>query len=143
MTRSRCHVLILDVDQDALLTLQHVLEDASIDTTITWDENEARQLLERTAFDLVVVGDRPPQIDAAALARGLSAQAGERRWLILYGTAEPEIGCYPGLNVIGTAARHDAHKVLEQIQTHCVGKPFKGTPVRNGGTQAYRWQTAS
>ena len=56
MNQPRRRVLILDLDQDTLLTLQHVLEDAGVDTTVTWDETEARQLLKSSRFDLVLLG---------------------------------------------------------------------------------------
>ncbi len=52
-------VLIVDTDPDALVTLQHVLEQAEIDTAITWDEAEACELLESSHFDLILIGDHP------------------------------------------------------------------------------------
>ena len=52
--------LILDTDPDTLITLQHVLEEAEIDVTITWDEAEACQLIETAPFDLILIGDQPP-----------------------------------------------------------------------------------
>ena len=58
-------VLILDFDPDTLIPLQHVFEEAGIDTAITWDETEACTLLGTKRFDLVILGDHPPEIDAA------------------------------------------------------------------------------
>ena len=68
-------VLILDTDPDALITLQHVLEEAEIDATITWDEAEALQLLGTARFDLVLIGDHPPKLDAAAILEDLAFEA--------------------------------------------------------------------
>src|ERR1700745_1190258 len=40
MNRPRWHVLLLEFDEHTLLTLQYFLEDAGVDTTITWDKTE-------------------------------------------------------------------------------------------------------
>jgi len=45
MAKRLRRVLILDTDPGALIALQQVLEQASFDTTITWDETKARRLL--------------------------------------------------------------------------------------------------
>lgn len=57
-------ILVLDVDERTLIRLEQVLEEAGFDTTTTWDISEALLLLERACFDLIVVGDHPPEIDA-------------------------------------------------------------------------------
>ena len=65
-------VLVLDTDPETLIPLQQVLEQAEIDTTITWDEMEAWQLLGDGGFDLVLIGDHPPELNAAAILNNLS-----------------------------------------------------------------------
>ncbi len=60
-------VLILDTDPHTLMTLQHALEQAEIETIITRDEAEACQLLETSRFDLILIGNHPPELDAAAI----------------------------------------------------------------------------
>jgi len=64
-------VLIVDSDPDTLVTLQQVLERAKVDTTITWDETETRQLLAARSFDLLIVGDHPPELNAAEILHDL------------------------------------------------------------------------
>jgi hypothetical protein len=61
MSERPCKVLIFDWDENALITLQRALEDAGVDTTVTWDEGEARSLIQNTPFDVILVGDHPPQ----------------------------------------------------------------------------------
>ena len=63
---------LLDTDPDTLITLQQALEEAAIDATVTWDEVEACQLIETTPFDLILVGDHPPKLNAAAILDDLS-----------------------------------------------------------------------
>jgi hypothetical protein len=46
----RHRALLLDTDPDTPITLQHALEEAGIDATVTWDEIEACQLIRDRAF---------------------------------------------------------------------------------------------
>ena len=62
-------VLILDVDERILIILERVLEEAGFDTTTTWSSADALLLLKTARFDLIVVGDHPPEIDAHAVLR--------------------------------------------------------------------------
>src|SRR5262252_701150 len=65
-------VLILDSDPETLIKLQRALEDAGIDATITWDCAEASQLVENVPYDLMLIGDHPPDVDAAAVLESFS-----------------------------------------------------------------------
>ncbi|MGB8887378.1 MAG: hypothetical protein WCC87_11685 [Candidatus Korobacteraceae bacterium] len=64
-------ILILDVDPITLITLEQVLEEAGFDTATTWSIHEMFLWLENKRFDLIVVGDHPPEIDAYAILRRL------------------------------------------------------------------------
>ena len=64
-------VLIVHIDEQALIGLEQRLEDLGFRTTTTWDAGEAAHLLGSRSFDLVVIGDRPPVVSA----RELIAQA--------------------------------------------------------------------
>jgi len=66
-------VLVLDFDEKTLIALEQLLEQAGLDTAITWSIHEAFSWLERQRFDLIVVGDHPPDIDAHVLLRWLQA----------------------------------------------------------------------
>ena len=64
-----CRVLILDLEASILIALERVFEEAGFDTTTTWNIYEAVLYLEKRCFDLIVVGDHPPEIDAYAVLR--------------------------------------------------------------------------
>ncbi len=66
-----CRILIVDVDPITLITLEQVFEEAGFDTTTTWSIHEMFLWLEKKRFDLIVVGDHPPEIDACAILRRL------------------------------------------------------------------------
>jgi len=69
--RQSRRVLVLDFDAPTLIGLEQVLEDAGFDTTTTWNMHDAYLWVEQKRFDVVVVGDHPPHIDARGILRRL------------------------------------------------------------------------
>jgi CheY-like chemotaxis protein len=72
---SRWKILILDQHEDVLLNLEHVLETAGFDTTLAWHVDAFRRFLAENEYDLVIIGHRPPEIDAAEVLRSLPVAA--------------------------------------------------------------------
>ncbi len=71
--RMRPSILIADNDEDVLLRLEHLLETAGFDTTITWRLDEVQRLLKLRTYDLIVIGHCPPQLDVARVLRQISS----------------------------------------------------------------------
>ena len=137
-------VLILDTDPETLITLQHLLEQAEIDTVITWDETEACQLVETKPFDLIVIGDHPPELDAAAILQDLSFRGICPASVILRGTVrEKDVEYFRGLGAIAVAPRRDHNAVLEQLTRAMVPMLFKVTTAKIGLGEARAWRAAS
>ena len=67
--KGRKRVLVLDFDADLLITLEGFLEDSGFSVVTTRDTEEAIELLQTFSFDFFVVGNRPPELDAASLVR--------------------------------------------------------------------------
>jgi DNA-binding NtrC family response regulator len=108
-------VLIIDSDADTLIALQHVFEEAGIDTEITWDENEACSILGSKRFDLVVIDDHPPEVDAAAILqdfsyRGICPPALVMRRTVNAMTHEQ----FRRLGAIGVVPKRSTNLVLDQ-----------------------------
>ncbi len=72
---TRRSILVVDHDEDVLLRLEHLLETAGFDTTVTWRLDEVRHLIDQRQFDLVVIGHHPPHLDAS---RVLQLTGGDR-----------------------------------------------------------------
>lgn len=137
-------VLILDIDPGTLITLQHVLEQAEIDTTITWDETEARQLLETEPFGLLLIGDHPPELDAVSILSDLRFQGTSFPSLILRGSVrENGIEDFLGLGAIGVVPRRDPLAVLEQVTRALAPMLFRATSPKSGLAEARSWRAAS
>jgi DNA-binding response OmpR family regulator len=112
----RRRALLRDTDPDTLITLQHALEEADIDATVTWDEMEACQLIEATPFDLILVGDHPPELNAAAILDDLSLRGTCPPVLILRGIfGEKDAEHFRRLGAVGVAPKRDPLAVLEHV----------------------------
>lgn len=117
MRKHQCRVLVLDWDEDVLVTLQHVLEDAGIDTTITWDYAEARTLICSQSFDILVVGDHPPDFSVDAILRDFNLELISCACLLLRvrPVASEQIR---RLGISSIVPKGDPFRVLEQVQKY-------------------------
>ena len=118
MSEHKCKALILDSDPDALITLQRTLENAGVDTTVTCDNNEARNLVRTTPFDVMLIGDHPPEINVENTVRDLRLRGTLSPCLVLRTSA---VGKMRGehlrqLGVAGVLPKGDPAKVLEGVQ---------------------------
>jgi DNA-binding response OmpR family regulator len=65
----RKKILVLDHDERVLIDLERCLEDEGFETTTTWDLQEALDLLANRDFDLLLLGDHPPEVRCAELLK--------------------------------------------------------------------------
>lgn len=117
MNASSRRVLVVDTDPDTLISLQYVLAEANFDCTVTWDEAEACTLLENADFDLVLIGDHPPELNAAAVLNHIRSRAASSGALILSGiTGDKDTEYFHQLGATGVAPRRNPLAVLEQVK---------------------------
>ena len=137
-------VLILDIDPDTLIMLQHVLEQAEIDATITWDETAACQLLETSSFDLILIGDHPPELNAAAILDDLSFRGSCPAVLILRPIDDGKDAEYfRSLGAIGVVPKRDPLAVLEQVRKTLAPMKLKMKSGKAGFVEARSTRAAS
>ncbi len=63
-SNGRKRILVLDYDADRLILIERMLETAGYETITTWDLGEARELLGGNNFNLVLIGEHPPDISS-------------------------------------------------------------------------------
>ena len=137
-------VLILDSDPDTLIPLQHVFEEAGIDTAITWDETEACTLLGTKRFDLIVLGDHPPEIDAAGMLQDFSYRGNCPPVLILRGViCEADLENFRRLGAIGVVPKRDPSVVLEHATRALAPMLFKASGAKTSSAGTRTWRVAS
>ena len=120
MSEHKCKALILDSDPDALITLQRTLEDGGVDTTITWDDAEARDLIRTTPFDVMLIGDHPPEIRAETTVLDFRHRGALSPCLILRTNAQKmSAGPLQRLGVVAVLSKRDPGRVLEEVEETC------------------------
>jgi CheY-like chemotaxis protein len=107
-------VLVFDRDSDALITLQHALENAGLDTTITWDEAEIRNLVADVAFDVILAGDYPPGFTVQAIRDDVESRSVSCPCLAL-AASDGEAEHFFELGITGVVSKRDPSEVLEQV----------------------------
>lgn len=115
MSERLCKALILDGDPDVLTVLEHVLEGAGIDTTITWNYVEARELAQNRLFDVILIGGCAPQFTAETFWRDFQAKASSCSYLLL-GASEGDAEHLRGHGIAGVVPKRDPLRVLEEVQ---------------------------
>jgi CheY-like chemotaxis protein len=137
MNKCLPRVLILDIDPDSLIALQHVLEGADLDSTITWDEAEACQLLANAAFDLIIIGDHPPELNPATILYHLRSRATSAPVLILRGiTGDKDTDNFRRLGAVGVVSKRNPLAVLEQVKQTLASTQFEDNSVNAGVIEA-------
>lgn len=141
MSEQSGRVLILDTDPDTLLLLQHVLEEAEFDVTITWDGSEASQLLGVASFDLFLIGDHLPELDAAAILNDFSVRGMCPPVLILMDVlGDTNAEYFRTLGAIGALPRRDTRAILEQVT---IALTSKRGAAKTESIRARSWWAAS
>ena len=120
MSEHKCKALILDSDPDALITLQRTLENGGVDTAITWDGAEARNLIRTTPFDVMLIGDHPPDITVETTLRDFRLRGASTPCLILRTTPrQMDSERLQRLGVVGVLPKQDPARVLEEVRGTC------------------------
>jgi CheY-like chemotaxis protein len=118
MRDHKCKALILDSDADVLITLQRTLENGGVDTTITWDNVEAQNLVRTIPFDVMLIGDHPPEISVEHTVRDFRRRGASSPCLVLRTTAAGKVHTerLHRLGVAGVLPKREPEKVLQEVQ---------------------------
>lgn len=113
--RGRKRILVLDTDENVLIRLERALEDAGFETTTTWDPQEALCFLSAGAFDLLLVGDHPPEVNARNLLKAIAALQPTPCCIVLQSSESTNDAEYIQLGASAVTCRHRADEVLRAI----------------------------
>ena len=140
----RWRTLILDTDPDTRIILQQILGQADMDVRATWNEIEAWQLIGTTPFDLILIGDHPPELNAAAILDNLSLRGICPPVLVLRGIfGEKDAEYFHRLGATAVVPKRDPRAVLEQITKALAPVQFKPRAANAGLTETPAWRVAS
>lgn len=117
MRQQRKKILMVDNDESVLIALQRVLEEEGYETTTAWKLSEALQLMDATHYDMLLVGDHPPDLNCERLLKLLRTNA----WtpcVVMHSTARHPFSeqYLQHLGAHGVACKWDDKQVLEEVR---------------------------
>ncbi len=118
----RKRILLVDLDELVLIQLQKVLEDAGFDTTTTWELREARELLRSCPFDMLLVGDHPPEIPAGDLLKQVRDTHSGIQCMVLQSAAPAAHDYFRSLGALAVVAKHRHHEIVQLIKNQLGGR---------------------
>ena len=119
MSECSCKVLILDWDQDALITLQSILENAGVDATVTWDMAEALTILENLSFDVILVGDPVLEFVAETTGRDLEFKHASCPCLLLVTNEQGAVHFHARSSISGVVSKRNPPRILDEVRRLC------------------------
>lgn len=117
MRQQRKKILIVDNDESVIIALQQVLEDHEFETTTAWDLTEAFKLMNDINFDVLVVGDHPPELNCERLLKRLRAVQSWTPCVIMHSAARHPFSAeyLQYLGAHGVACKWNYNEVLEEV----------------------------
>ena len=109
-------ILIVDDDEDTLIAQEALLEDAGYHTTTAWGGEEGLKALESGSFDLILLDDYLPGVDASLLLQ--QARAANLPVLVLSTRLLPPEAMLSGCETVHKwtpdAVRNKVDRILAQ-----------------------------
>jgi DNA-binding response OmpR family regulator len=115
----RTRILVVDNDEDVLISLERVLEENGYDTVTTWSVPDGLDLAASSReFDLLVIGDHPPDLNCERLLKVLLTGEVRLPVVVMHSAArhpfsEPYLR---HLGASGIACKWNDKEVLEAVR---------------------------
>jgi CheY-like chemotaxis protein len=118
MREQRKKILIVDSDESVLIALQRVIEEEGFETTIAWELAEALKLLNTASFDILLVGDHPPDLNCERLLKTLRKGQSWIPCVVMHSAARHPFSeqYLQHLGAHGVACKWNDQEVLEEVR---------------------------
>ncbi len=116
--QQRKKILIVDNDETVLIALERALEEKGYETTTAWNLTEALALMDQAEFDVLVVGDHPPDVNCERLLKLLRQNQVWTPCVIMHSAARHpfSVQYLQYLGAHGVACKWNDKEVLEEVQ---------------------------
>src|SRR5512141_1300699 len=115
----RKRILVVDNDEDVLISLERALEEDGYDTVTAWSVPDSMDLAASSReFDLLVIGDHPPELNCERLLKVLMRQDVRIPVVVMHSAArhpfsEPYLR---HLGATGIACKWNEKEVLDAVR---------------------------
>jgi CheY-like chemotaxis protein len=124
--RGKTNVLIVDNDEQILVTFQQLLENAGFNTASTWSGHEALSLLRSGQFDILLVDDYLPDLHAHDFLERVGTLP-IQPWVVVMQASTPtltELQRYQWLGATTVVDKRDSEGIRQAVYRCCAEKPL-------------------
>jgi DNA-binding response OmpR family regulator len=120
MNTRRAKVLIIDCHEDVLITFERLLEDEGYDTTTAWTGQDARKAVQGRTFDLVLVNEYLPDMNAEDFISELRRRDRNVPCIVMQPSATQVTnpGRFLAAGAVAVVCKWSQTKVLEVVCEH-------------------------
>ncbi len=120
MYAHRNRVLIMDCHAEILMLFERLLEDEGYDTTTVWTGKDGLRALQQERFDLVLVNEYLPDMNAEAFIAELRDRGCNVPCVVMQPSATEitDIRHFAAVGAVAVVCKWSHHKVLEVVGLH-------------------------
>lgn len=124
--KEKKRVLVVDSNEETLVTLQKVLENASFDTCTTWSGHEALALLQSQEFDALLVDDYLPDLHASDFLNRVGRLPIQPRVVVMQAAmpTASHMRHYVALGASAVVRKHHLAEVCRAVGSCCADEPL-------------------
>lgn len=132
MNALRPKVLIVDYQEDVLIAFERLLEDEGFDTTAVWTGLEALRAVDGQVFDLVLVAEYLPDMDAEEFMRELRRTGGDVPCVVMQpgGTQSTDTHRLRSAGAAEVVCKWSQTEVLKAVYTHRSRQHRRNPPAK-------------
>ena len=116
--QQRKKILIVDNEESVLIALERVLEEQGYETTTAWNLPEGLDLMNVTNFDVLLVGDHPPDLNCERLLKVLRKNQVWTPCVVMHSAARHpfSVPYLQYLGAHGVACKWNDQQVLDEVR---------------------------
>jgi DNA-binding NtrC family response regulator len=126
----RNRVLIVDNDENVLIALERALEQEGFETETAWNLPEALEALQEGGYNLLLVGDHPPELNCERVLKVLHREGIEIPVIVMHTQARHPFAeaFVTHLGAAGVVCKWNERQVVETVN-NCFGMPPQAAEI--------------
>jgi len=123
MKTKRKKILLADCDEDVLIALEKLLEDAGFDTRTAWTAMEALRLVDSSAFDLALVNEYLPDAKCEEVVKALQRRGKSTLCIVMQPRAPRDVDFmrFEGVGARDIVCKRPYRQIVELVRECFVG----------------------
>lgn len=133
----RKRILVVDNEEKVLIALERALEQEGYDTNTAWDLPEGLEAIADARFDLLIVGDHPPELNCERVLKVVAREQLKLPVIVMHNRARHPFAeaFIKHLGAAGVVCKWNEREVVEAVAA-CFGVPPQFAQLQQGRAAA-------